>query len=47
LHAKSLSFEHPGTGDVVRFDSDYPADLAAALAILRGPVDEPGASWES
>jgi 23S rRNA pseudouridine1911/1915/1917 synthase len=49
LHARSLSFEHPGTGEVVRFDSDYPADLAAALAILRGPadVDEPGAAWNS
>jgi 23S rRNA pseudouridine1911/1915/1917 synthase len=49
LHARSLAFEHPGTGDVVRFDSDYPADLAAALAILRGPTDadDPGQAWDS
>ncbi|GAA5052772.1 23S rRNA pseudouridine1911/1915/1917 synthase [Thermocatellispora tengchongensis] len=31
LHAVSLSFEHPGTGEWVTFTSDYPADLAAAL----------------
>ena len=47
LHARSLSFEHPGTGDVVRFDSDYPGDLADALSILRGPVDDPGLAWDS
>lgn len=38
LHAVRLGFEHPGSGDQVMFESDYPADLAAALAELR--VDE-------
>jgi 23S rRNA pseudouridine1911/1915/1917 synthase len=36
LHARSLGFEHPGTGQHVEFTSDYPADLAHALAVLRG-----------
>ena len=36
LHAKELAFVHPGTGETVRFDSPYPADLAHALGILRG-----------
>jgi 23S rRNA pseudouridine1911/1915/1917 synthase len=35
LHARGLSFAHPGTGDVVRFESGYPDDLARALALLR------------
>ena len=35
LHARALAFEHPGTGETVRFDSPYPDDLAHALAILR------------
>ncbi|SFT66730.1 23S rRNA pseudouridine1911/1915/1917 synthase [Actinopolyspora lacussalsi subsp. righensis] len=35
LHAYSLSFEHPGYGDRVTFDSDYPADLSEALEQLR------------
>ena len=45
LHARSLSFVHPGTGDVVRFDSDYPADLAARAGHPRGSPHgtEPGA----
>jgi 23S rRNA pseudouridine1911/1915/1917 synthase len=36
LHAHELSFAHPATGDWVTFTSDYPADLAHALAVLRG-----------
>ncbi len=36
LHARELSFTHPGTGQWVTFTSAYPADLARALAILRG-----------
>jgi 23S rRNA pseudouridine1911/1915/1917 synthase len=36
LHAKELSFVHPGTDEVVRFVSPYPQDLAHALAVLRG-----------
>jgi 23S rRNA pseudouridine1911/1915/1917 synthase len=35
LHARQLGFQHPGTGDYVEFVSDYPADLAAALSVLR------------
>jgi len=35
LHARSLGFAHPGTGDYVTFASEYPADLATALATLR------------
>ncbi|MFZ4521926.1 MAG: RluA family pseudouridine synthase [Bacteroidales bacterium] len=31
LHAKSLGFIHPGTREFVHFDSEYPADLAAAI----------------
>ena len=36
LHARSLSFDHPSTGALVTFTSDYPDDLAKALALLRG-----------
>ncbi len=36
LHAHELSFAHPATGDWVTFTSDYPADLAHALEVLRG-----------
>ncbi|MFV2101092.1 RluA family pseudouridine synthase [Micromonospora sp. LOL_024] len=35
LHARELSFQHPRTGDEVRFVSDYPDDLGRALDILR------------
>ena len=35
LHAVELGFEHPGTGEPVRFSSPYPDDLAAAVAGLR------------
>ncbi|MGB3618441.1 MAG: RluA family pseudouridine synthase [Catalinimonas sp.] len=31
LHAKSLGFIHPRTGEALHFDSDLPADFAAAL----------------
>ncbi|MFM6939506.1 MAG: RluA family pseudouridine synthase [Rhodoluna sp.] len=36
LHAKKLSFIHPTRGETVEFESEYPADLAKALDILRG-----------
>ncbi len=36
LHAHRLAFTHPGTGEWVTFASPYPADLAHALAVLRG-----------
>jgi 23S rRNA pseudouridine1911/1915/1917 synthase len=35
LHARQLGFEHPGTGRHVEFVSEYPDDLATALARLR------------
>jgi 23S rRNA pseudouridine1911/1915/1917 synthase len=35
LHAVQLGFEHPGTGEQVRFESVYPEDLAAALEVIR------------
>jgi 23S rRNA pseudouridine1911/1915/1917 synthase len=35
LHAVRLGFEHPGTGEHVEFESEYPADLAVALARVR------------
>lgn len=36
LHAHQLSFTHPATGERVSFRSEYPADLAHALEVLRG-----------
>jgi 23S rRNA pseudouridine1911/1915/1917 synthase len=36
LHAAVLGFEHPVTGEVLRFESPLPADLAALLQALRG-----------
>jgi 23S rRNA pseudouridine1911/1915/1917 synthase len=35
LHAVRLGFAHPADGSWVEFTSDYPADLAGALAVLR------------
>ena len=35
LHARQLSFTHPGTGEWVTFTSDYPNDLQHALDVLR------------
>jgi 23S rRNA pseudouridine1911/1915/1917 synthase len=35
LHARSLGFVHPSTGDYVQWESGYPADLAHALSVLR------------
>ena len=35
LHARQLEFTHPGTGERVSYDSDYPEDLASALAEIR------------
>ncbi|MFT4051536.1 MAG: RluA family pseudouridine synthase [Microbacterium sp.] len=35
LHAHELSFAHPATGEWVTFSSDYSADLAHALDVLR------------
>ncbi|CAO1651426.1 RluA family pseudouridine synthase [Salinibacterium sp. NSLL150] len=35
LHAHKLGFAHPATGEQVSFESPYPADLQAALEVLR------------
>jgi 23S rRNA pseudouridine1911/1915/1917 synthase len=35
LHAARLGFVHPASGEMLRFESPLPADLAAALAALR------------
>ncbi|MFF5987525.1 RluA family pseudouridine synthase [Prauserella flavalba] len=35
LHARTLGFAHPADGRHVEFTSQYPADLAAALDVLR------------
>ena len=37
LHAKTLGFLHPATGQAMQFDSELPADLQGALEALRGP----------
>ena len=36
LHAVRLGFEHPETGEQVVYESPHPADLAAALDVVRG-----------
>jgi 23S rRNA pseudouridine1911/1915/1917 synthase len=36
LHAMRLGFTHPGTGEWIEFESEYPEDLQHALDILRG-----------
>jgi len=35
LHAMRLGFRHPGTGERVDFETEYPADLQHALDVLR------------
>ncbi len=35
LHAKTLGFEHPTTGEMVEFDSDLPGDFQQVLGMLR------------
>ncbi|GAB1817446.1 RluA family pseudouridine synthase [Herbidospora sp. RD11066] len=34
LHAVSLAFEHPSTGDWIEFHAEYPADLARSLDVI-------------
>jgi 23S rRNA pseudouridine1911/1915/1917 synthase len=36
LHAASLAFRHPTTGERLAFESEWPADLWAALAVAGG-----------
>jgi 23S rRNA pseudouridine1911/1915/1917 synthase len=38
LHATRLRFVHPSSGDELEFESPLPEDVAATLALLRGPV---------
>ncbi len=35
LHAKTLGFEHPTTGEMVKFDSELPGDFQQVLGMLR------------
>ena len=35
LHAKTLGFEHPATGEMVQFDSELPEDFQHVLDTLR------------
>ncbi len=35
LHAMKLGFRHPGTGERVDFETEYPSDLQHALDVLR------------
>ncbi len=35
LHAATLGFDHPVTGDAMRFESVLPADMAELIALLR------------
>jgi 23S rRNA pseudouridine1911/1915/1917 synthase len=39
LHATVLGFEHPVTGETLRFESPLPPDLAGLLAALRDPTE--------
>ena len=36
LHAKTIGFQHPVTGQPLLFDSPLPADMQAVLSHLRG-----------
>jgi 23S rRNA pseudouridine1911/1915/1917 synthase len=36
LHAASLGFVHPVTGEDMRFEAQWPADLMQLVAALRG-----------
>ena len=46
LHAARLGFAHPADGHPVAFTSDHPADLAAALDILRAESCQPARSHD-
>jgi 23S rRNA pseudouridine1911/1915/1917 synthase len=50
LHAKTLGFDHPVTGERLFFDSPLPDDMAGALAALRGaesPGPDPPSPWKT
>ena len=38
LHAKTLEFKHPATGELMKFDSDLPEDFTKALLKWEGYV---------
>jgi 23S rRNA pseudouridine1911/1915/1917 synthase len=38
LHAAVLGFKHPATGEMIRFESSIPADLAPWISRLRKPT---------
>jgi len=42
LHARTLAFGHPGTGERVQFDTDLPEDLEELLTVLREEDPEDG-----
>lgn len=37
LHAKTLGFRHPASGQALQFDSELPPDLLETIEALRGP----------
>jgi 23S rRNA pseudouridine1911/1915/1917 synthase len=37
LHAEHLAFEHPGTGEILDFHAELPADMARLRQALAGP----------
>src|SRR5690606_5956776 len=42
LHARTLGFIHPGTGEFVEFTAPYPEDMARVLGMLRESVGKEG-----
>ena len=40
LHARGLAFEHPSSGEAMRFAAPLPGDFAALLSLLRFPDGE-------
>lgn len=40
LHAQELAFRHPRSGEVLRFDANWPEECAAFVAQLRGAAGE-------
>lgn len=38
LHAAVLGFEHPVSGEMMRFEADLPEDMVALISALRGPA---------
>ena len=40
LHAAVLGFDHPVTGEAMRFEAPLPPDMVALIAALRSPADQ-------